>query len=118
MKPPIDSEYSVVNYLIYVCFLLSVITMGLTLFLGGSIALLYRPEYPYYESHRKNQVTIFVITSVLLLLVLGLTLVFGQVAYLGLFPIVLWLVIRSKDGLNHIHKGEPIQNPTSWWISQ
>jgi uncharacterized membrane protein len=99
---------------IYILYLASFV-LGITALVGLVLAYINRGKAGgWIESHYTYLIRTFWIAllygfvSVILMLVL--------VGVLLAFATAVWVIVRCVIGLQTIGRGEPIKNPTSWWI--
>jgi uncharacterized membrane protein len=99
---------------IYVLYLAGFV-IGITVLIGLVMAYVNRGKAGgWIESHYTYLIRTFWIAllygfvSVILMLVL--------VGVLLAFATAVWVIVRCVIGLQTIGRGEPIKNPTSWWI--
>ena len=99
---------------IYILYLGSFV-LGITALVGLVLAYINRGKAGgWIESHYTYLIRTFWIAllygfvSVILMLVL--------VGVLLAFATAVWVIVRCVIGLQAVGRGEPIKNPTSWWI--
>jgi uncharacterized membrane protein len=99
---------------IYILYLASFV-LGITALVGLVLAYINRGKAGgWIESHYTYLIRTFWIAllygfvSVILMLVL--------VGVLLAFATAVWVIVRCVIGLQAVGRGEPIKNPTSWWI--
>lgn len=100
--------------LIYILYFLSVI-VGLTSIVGVIMAYMNRGKAGgYVETHYTWLIRTFWI-AVLFSLV-GLILAFIDIGFLIMVAVFIWAIIRLIKGIQRLGRGEPIDDPQTWWI--
>lgn len=98
---------------VYVLYLLSYLTGGLTAVVGVIIAHVQVGHAdPLQTTHYRFQIRTFWVG--LLYLIVGVILAFVLVGFLVLLWWFIWSLVRSIKGLLALNENRPIGNPTSW----
>ena len=100
--------------LIYILYFVSVI-VGLTAIVGVIMAYMNRGKAGgYVETHYTWLIRTFWI-AVLFSLV-GLILAFIGIGFLIMVAVFVWAIVRLIKGIQRLGRGEPIDDPQTWWI--
>ena len=100
--------------LIYILYFVSVI-VGLTAIVGVIMAYMNRGKAGgYVETHYTWLIRTFWI-AVLFSLV-GLILAFIGIGFLIMVAVFIWAIVRLIKGIQRLGRGEPIDDPQTWWI--
>jgi len=116
--------------LVYILYLGGLLTGGLTFIIGAVIAYINKDDAEdWLQSHYRFQIRTFWIGTIFIFLVWLLTilgtlltvvligfLIIPMAMMLGFFAIV-WLVIRSIQGIKQIDDKQSHPNPTTWMFS-
>ncbi|HJY39434.1 MAG TPA: DUF4870 domain-containing protein [Steroidobacteraceae bacterium] len=98
---------------VYVLYLIGLVTGGGTLLVGVIIAYIYRDEAQgWLRTHYDTQIRLFwlgllycVIAGILCVIFIG---------FLLFLVIGVWFIIRSVKGLKHLDQRSPYPDPLSW----
>jgi len=116
--------------LVYILYLLSLLTGGLTFIIGVVIAYMNKDDSEeWLQSHYYFQVRtfwigvvfmgivglLFVIGTLLLVLVVGALII--PIAWALFWLVFIWLVIRCVKGIKSIDASQSHPNPTTWMFS-
>lgn len=100
--------------LIYILYLVSII-VGVTSIIGVIMAYMGRGKAdPVMASHYTNQIHIF--WKALLYSLIAFVLTFVLIGLLLFIGILIWYIIRIVKGMQALGRGEPAENPTSWFL--
>jgi uncharacterized membrane protein len=100
---------------IYVLYLLTLITGGVTALIGVVMAYMYRDEAPeWLRTHYEMLIRTFWI-GLLYSIIAGILLAV-LVGFLLYFVIAVWLVIRCVKGLRQLDRREPYPDYRTWAV--
>lgn len=116
--------------LVYILYLVGLLTGGLTIIIGAVIAYMNKNDADeWLQSHYRFQIrtfwigAVFIFTSWFLIIIGGLLtviligfLIIPIAILLGLFTVV-WLIIRCIKGIKQLDEKQPHANPTTWMFS-
>lgn len=103
------------NVQVVYCLYLVSFVVGLTGIVGLIMAYVNRGKgAAWVDTHYTYAIRTFWI-GLLYALVSALLMV-AMVGMLLIFAVAIWIVVRCVIGLQKASAGEPIANPTSWWI--
>lgn len=101
--------------LVYVLYLASLITGGVTALVGVVVAYVYQGEAPdWLKTHHQFQIRTFWLG--LLFGFVGLVLSLILVGWLVLIFLAVWLVVRCVKGLKYVGRREAYPDPAGWWF--
>ena len=101
--------------IVYVLYLISLVTGGMTLLIGVVIAYIYKDEAQgWLRSHYDDQIRLFWMGLVYIILAGILVIVFIGIPLLVL--IAIWFIIRSVKGLKYLDQRSPYPNYESWGL--
>lgn len=99
---------------IYILYLASFV-LGITGLIGLVLAYINRGKAGgWIESHYTYLIRTFWIA--LLYSFISVILMLLLIGFLLAFATAVWVIVRCVIGLQAVGRGEPIKNPTSWWI--
>jgi uncharacterized membrane protein len=106
--------------IIYVLYLLGLLTGWLTAIVGLVMAYVARADVSdWLASHYEFVIRTFWIglLGAAVSVLLFMTIILIPLSLLLGCALTVWWVVRCVVGLNHIAKGQPIPNPSSWLIA-
>ena len=101
--------------LIYILYLVGLISGGITALIGVIMAYIARDEGPdWVRSHYQNQINVF--WKGIIYYVAGFFLMFVLIGFLVMLAATVWYIVRTVIGMQNLSKSEPYANPQSWGI--
>lgn len=101
--------------LVYILYLVSFFTMGLTALMGLVLAFLNKSKAPeWLKTHYDFLIGTF--WKGLLFMVASMFLSIIYIGFLSALATVVWLIIRCIKGLKAVSNEQPIENPGSWLL--
>jgi uncharacterized membrane protein len=99
--------------LVYILYLVGLVTGGVTGLVGVVMAYINRNDAPeWLQTHYRFQIRTFWIG--LLYVFLGMLLAIVLIGYFILLFYVVWLIVRCVKGIQMLDKNEAYPKPTSW----
>lgn len=99
--------------IVYILYLIGLVTGGGTLLVGVIIAYIYRDEsQSWLRTHYDTQIRLFWIGLLYCAIAGLLAIIF--IGFLLLFVIGIWFIIRSVKGLKYLDQRSPYPNYQSW----
>jgi uncharacterized membrane protein len=99
--------------IIYILYLVGVVTGGLTILIGVIMAYVYRDESPeWLRTHYTSQIRMFWM-SLLYCLIAGL-LMLVLIGFLLMAAILVWWIIRCVKGLKHLDQKAAYPDYLGW----
>ncbi len=101
--------------IVYVLYLLSLVTLHVTAIIGVVVAYVYQGEAPEaLRTHYRFQIRTFWISLLYALLSLVLVPAFG-IGTLGFLFVAIWIIVRCVKGLMWMDRTQAVPNPATWW---
>jgi uncharacterized membrane protein len=99
--------------IVYILYLISLITGGMTLIIGVVIAYIYKDEAQgWLRTHYDTQIRLFWVGLLYCVIAGILCLIF--IGFLLYLVIGLWFIIRSVKGLKYLEQRSEYPNALSW----
>jgi uncharacterized membrane protein len=117
--PPVATPPATVSdtpaKVVYVLYLLSLVTLHLTSLIAVIVAYVYQGDAPEaLRTHYRFQIRTFWIGLLYFIVSLILVPLFG-VGALGFLLVTIWVIVRCVKGLMWMDRTQPVPNPATWW---
>ena len=110
----IDDQKGVVKA-VYILYLVSLVTGGLTAIIGVVLAYVYQPAAGQpMQDHFRFQIRTFWM-ALLYSFICGLTIPV-LIGFLFTLVLFVWMIVRCVKGLNAIGRDQAPADLTSWWL--
>jgi len=101
--------------LIYILYLVGIVTGGLTSIVGIVLAYINRDKAPdWVKSHYTFQIHTF--WKAVLFSFIGAVLMIVVIGFFIMIATLIWYIIRCVKGMQYISAGKPVPEPTTWML--
>ncbi len=113
--PPAAAPGENVAKIVYVLYLATLLTGGVTALVGVVMAYVYQDDAPdWLKTHFRFQIRTFWLG--LILGVVGAVLTLVVVGFAVFVFLAVWLVVRCVKGLRYVGRREAYPDPVGWWF--
>ncbi len=113
--PPAAAPGETAAKIVYLLYLATLLTGGVTALVGVVMAYVYRDDAPdWLETHFRFQIRTFWLG--LAYAVVGAVLTLVAVGFAVLVFLAVWLVVRCVKGLKFANRHEAYPDPVGWWF--